>query len=66
MTNVFSFNCKSDGEGGVVVQANEQLKSASGKPMGQVAADVSEVISSDDKAKLLSLLTSLQALLEAQ
>lgn len=66
MTKLFSFNCKSDGEGGVIVQASEQLKSAQGKPMGSVQADISAVVSDDDKAKILSLLSSLQTLLEAQ
>lgn len=66
MTRTFSFSCRPDGDGGVSIQGVEVFKNSQGKQTGQASSDISANLSDDDKTKLLALLTSLQAVLEAQ
>lgn len=66
MTKEFSFSVKKDADGNLVVNAQEQMKSAQGKPLGQIGADISGSVSDPDKASLSSLFDSLKAVLEAQ
>lgn len=66
MTKEFSFTARKDKDGVLRVQGNEQLKNNAGKPVGNIASDLSDVVSDSEVTAISALLVSLQALLEAQ